>query len=74
VTDMRVTEKLLNDNNKSKLNRREEPQTVEMYMEKAKSMEPINQRKSVYQSVYNEGINSKQSVFDAKAVFKTNSN
>lgn len=69
---MRVTEKLLYDNNKPKTKNESEPETVEMYMERAKNKEPINKRKSVFQSKFESGINSNQSVFDKQAVFRTN--
>lgn len=70
---MRVTEKLLQDNNKNKNKQEKEPEVVEMYMERKKTTESINRRKSVFQSKYNEGINTSQSVFDRQAIFKTNS-
>ena len=69
---MRVTEKLLYDNNKPKTKNESEPETVEMYMERAKNKEPINKRMYVFQSKFESGINSNQSVFDKQAVFRTN--
>ncbi|MBQ3546017.1 MAG: hypothetical protein IJA34_13710 [Lachnospiraceae bacterium] len=69
---MRVTEKLLKENNKPKIDRNLEPETVEMYMEREKNKEPINKRQSVFQSKFEKGINSNKSVFDRQAIFRTN--
>ena len=69
---MRVTEKLLKENNKPKTYKDFEPDIVEMHMEKEKNKEPINKRKSVFQSEFENGINSNKSVFDRQATFRTN--
>lgn len=68
---MRVTEKLINDNKKKKLNQEKEPEIVEMYMERKKTNESLNRRGSVFESKYSDGINTNKSVFDLKATFKT---
>lgn len=69
---MRVTEKLLKENNKPKDNISVEPETVEMYMKRTKNKESINKRQSVFSSKFEKGINSAQSVFDRQATFRTN--
>ena len=70
---MRVTEKLLNDNSKKNKNVKiTEPDEVEIYMKREVSKEAINKRQSAFSSKLDEGINVSKSVFDKKAVFKTN--
>lgn len=69
---VRVTEKLLKENNKPNQKVNVEPETVEMYMERAKNKGPINKKQSVFESKFDKGINSEQSVFDGQAIFRTN--
>jgi hypothetical protein len=55
--------------NKPKENK--EPDTVEVYMEKKRDTEFINQSSSVFTSDFTSGINVNQSVFDKQSIFRT---
>ena len=55
--------------NKPKENK--EPDTVELYMEKKRDTEFMNQRASVFTSNFASGINVNQSVFDKQSTFRT---
>lgn len=69
---MRVTEKLLRENNKKKLenNKNEEPELMEIYMNREKKKESINVAGSVFDSKLSSGINTEKSVFDKQSAFK----
>lgn len=55
----------------NKPNENKEPETVELYMEKKKNTDFINQRTSVFTSDFASGINVNQSVFDKQSTFRT---
>lgn len=69
---MRVTEALAKDNTRKANAALKEPETVEMYMERVRTNEPINTAATVFESELHRGINSDLSVFDRKAQFRTN--
>lgn len=47
-----------------------EPEQVETYMERSRMNLPLNKNKSVFETSFNKGINTDESVFDKYAVFK----
>lgn len=47
-----------------------EPEQVEIYMERSRMNLPLNKNKSVFETSFNKGINTDESVFDKYAVFK----
>ncbi len=71
---MRVTEALLRQNyqnrNKPKFDEDDEP--TQTYNHEKKKWQALNQNRSAFDSVMEQGINSAESVFDRKAVFRTN--
>ena len=72
---MRVTEALIGQNkrnNNQKLRRQnEEEEPTLSYRKREQESWAINQNQSAFDSGMLEGINTRQSVFDKKAVFKT---
>ena len=69
---MRVTEALIRKNNqkKKKINNDDDEPTLS-YKEKKLEWWSINQQEDVFQSPMADGINSRESVFDRQAVFRT---
>lgn len=71
---MRVTEDLIRQNkikNQKKNQFNEDDEPTMRYQEKSQEYWAINQNKSVFDSPMDEGINTGESVFDRKAVFRT---
>ena len=72
---MRVTEALIRQNQIRKQQDRrrqnEDDEPTMRYREEKREYWAINQKKSVFDSSMNEGINTGESVFDRKAVFRT---
>lgn len=72
---MRVTESLIRQNKINNLKRKqfnEDDEPTLRYKEENHGYWAINQNKSVFESSFSEGINTAESVFDRKAVFRTN--
>lgn len=70
---MRVTESLIrqnkiNNQKKNQFNDDDEP--TMRYQEKSWEYWAMNQNKSVFESKFQDGINTTESVFDKKAVFR----
>lgn len=71
---MRVTESLIRQNkikNQKKNFFNEDDEPTMRYKEESHEYWAINQNKSVFESSFSEGINTAESVFDKKAVFRT---
>ena len=71
---MRVTESLIRQNklNNQKKNRfHEDDEPTMCYREEKREYWAMNQNKSVFESKFQEGINTAESVFDKNAVFRT---
>lgn len=71
---MRVTESLIRQNklNNQKKNRFQEDEEPTMrYKEESREYWALNQNKSVFESGFQKGINTTESIFDKKAVFRT---
>lgn len=71
---MRVTESLIRQNrikNKKKNQFIEEDESTMRYKEEKQEYWALNQNKSVFESTFQEGINTAESVFDKKAIFRT---
>lgn len=72
---MRVTEALIrqnkinNEKRKSRINEDDEP--TQAYQDRKLEWWSINQNKSVFASPMDDGLNSRESVFDRQAVFRT---
>lgn len=72
---MRVTESLIRQNkikNQKKNGFKEEDEPTMRYKEERQEYWAINQNKSVFESKFQDGINTAESVFDKTAVFRTN--
>ena len=71
---MRVTESLIRQNkikNQKRTQFNEDDETTMRYQEGKREYWALNQNKSVFESRLQEGINTEKSVFDKKAVFRT---
>lgn len=71
---MRVTESLLRQNNlkrNQKNQKNEEDEPTQTYRKKEQHDWTLNQHKTVFASPMNEGLNTKGSIFDQRAVFRT---
>ena len=70
---MRVTESLIRQNkiNNKKNQFHEDEEATMRYKEENHEYWAMNQMKSVFESRFYEGINTAESVFDKKAVFRT---
>lgn len=71
---MRVTESLIQQNkinNQKKNQFNEEDESTMRYKEKTQEYWALNQSRSVFESEFQNGINTAESVFDRKAVFRT---
>lgn len=71
---MRVTESLIRQNkikNQKKNQFNEDNEPTMRYQEKKQEYWALNQNKSVFESQFQDGINTAESVFDKKAVFRT---
>ena len=71
---MRVTESLIRQNkinNQKKNSFNEDDELTMRYKEENREYWALNQNKYVFQSSFQEGINTAESVFDKKAVFRT---
>ena len=71
---MRVTESLIRQNkikNQKKNQFNEDNEPTMRYQEKKQEYWALNQNKSVFESQFQDGINTAESVFDEKAVFRT---
>lgn len=71
---MRVTESLIRQNKINNMKRNqfnEDDEPTMCYKEERQEYRAINQTKSVFESSFSEGINTAESVFDKKAVFRT---
>ena len=71
---MRVTESLIRQNkikNQKKNQFNEDNEPTMRYQEKKQEYWALNQNKSVFESKFQDGINTAESVFDKKAVFRT---
>ena len=72
---MRVTEalirqnKIYNEKRKNRVNEDDEP--TQAYQDKKLEWWSINQNKSAFASPMDDGLNSRESVFDRQAVFRT---
>ena len=72
---MRVTESLIRQNkinNQKKNFFHEDDEPTMRYKEERQEYWAINQNKSVFESKFQDGINTAESVFDKTAVFRTN--
>ena len=70
---MRVTESLIRQNrikNQKKNQFNEEDAPTMRYKEENHEYWALNQNKSVFESRFQDGINTTESIFDKKAVFK----
>ena len=73
---MRVTESLIRQNkinNQKKIQYNEDDEPTMRYEKENREYWAINQNKSVFESKYQTGINTTKSVFDKKAIFRTDS-
>ena len=71
---MRVTESLIRQNkinNQRKNVWNEENEPAMCYKEERQEYWALNQNKSLFESSFSEGINTAESIFDKKAVFRT---
>ena len=71
---MRVTESLLLQNNRKKIENNknyEDEDPTQTYQEKGWEYWALNQQKTVFTSPMDDGLNSRGSVFEEKAVFRT---
>ena len=71
---MRVTESLIRQNKMNNLKRNQfhdDDEPTMRYKEEKRKYWALNQSKSVYESRFQDGINTTESVFDKKAVFRT---
>lgn len=71
---MRVTESLIRQNKKNNQKKNqfnEDDEPTMRYKEEKQEYWALNQNKSVFESRLQEGINTEKSVFDKKAVFRT---
>lgn len=71
---MRVTESLLRQNNMKKNKKKsdnEEDEPTQSYREKKYEYWALNQNKTAFDSPMDEGINTRASVFERQAVFRT---
>lgn len=61
------------EDNKQTVKRKTQPEDEETmtYKERPAVYGSINRDKGIYKGEYSEGINSRKSIFDAQAVFKT---
>ena len=72
---MRVTESLIrqnkinNEKRKNRINEDDEP--TQAYQDRKLEWWSINQNKSAFASPMDDGLNSRESVFDRQAVFRT---
>ena len=69
VTESLISQNKINNNKKNQFHEDEEP--TMRYKEETHEYWAINQTKSVFESRFQEGINTAESVFDKKAVFRT---
>ena len=71
---MRVTESLIRQNkinNQKKNFFHEDEEPTMRYKEESHEYWAMNQNKSVFHSKFQEGINTAESIFDKKAIFRT---
>lgn len=71
---MRVTESLIRQNkinNQKKNQYNEENEPTMRYREEKREYWTMNQHPSVFESRFQEGLNTAESIFDKNAVFKT---
>ena len=71
---MRVTESLIHQNkikNRKKNQFNEDDEPTMRYKEERREYFTMNQSKSVFGSRFQEGVNVEKSIFDKKAVFRT---
>lgn len=71
---MRVTESLIRQNkinNQKKNQFNEDDEPTMRYKEERIEYWALNQNKSVFESKFQEGINTAESIFDKNAVFRT---
>ncbi|MBQ3032702.1 MAG: hypothetical protein IJ969_02200 [Anaerotignum sp.] len=74
---MRVTEALIRQNNMNRMKKKqnqidaEDDEPTQAYKEQKLEWWSINQQKSTFASPMDDGINSRESVFDRQAVFRT---
>lgn len=72
--DMRVTESLIRQNkikNQKRNQFNEDDEPTMRYQEEKREYWALNQNQSVFESRFQEGINVEKSVFDKRAVFRT---
>ncbi len=71
---MRVTESLLRQNNlknKNKNRYNEDDEPTQTYREERWEYWALNQNKTAFDSPLDDGLNSRKSVFDQQAIFRT---
>ena len=71
---MRVTESLIRQNkinNQKKNQYKEDEGTTLLYKEEKREYWALNQNQPVFESGFSKGINTTESVFEQKAIFKT---
>lgn len=69
---MRVTEALLRKNNKKKNTAQDEDEEpTQSYKERSWERWSLNRQKSAFASPMDDGLNTRESVFDRQAVFRT---
>lgn len=68
---MRVTEALIRQRQQKKQKQDTEEEEIHAYQEKKWEYWAINQSKQAFDSPFSDGINTRDSVFDKTATFKT---
>lgn len=68
VTERLIRQNRLNNQKKNQFNEDEEP--TMRYKEENKEYWTLNQNKSVFESKFQDGINTSESVFDRNAIFR----
>lgn len=71
---MRVTESLIRQNrikNQKKNQFNEDDEPTMRYQEEKREYTAINQNRSVFESRFQDGINTAESIFNQKAIFRT---
>ena len=68
VTERLIRQNRLNNQKKNQFNEDDEPTMC--YKEENKEYWTLNQNKSVFESKFQDGINTSESVFDRNAIFR----
>lgn len=68
---MRVTEALIRQSKRNTQKKEVSEEETQSYQERKYEYWAINQNKQAFDSPFSDGINTQESVFDKKALFKT---